>query len=60
MNFHPLSRLRELPSHIALRDLDRQIANLSRLQGNAQIIPICTRRKRTMPDSVFDGPDGAA
>ena len=46
-----LARLLILPRHIALREMDRELVRLShRAQGNAQIIPMRTKSRRTISE----------
>ena len=57
----PLLRLRDLPTHLALREMERQLDRLAHpTQGNAQIVPFRTRTRRTVQDWPMPPMGGAA
>ena len=56
-----LLRLTQLPTTLALREMERQLDRLSHpAQGNAQIVPFRTRTKRTVQDWPMPPSGGAA
>ena len=56
-----LQRLLILPRHIALREMDRELARLSApAHGNAAVIPFRTKSRRTVGDWPQPPMGGAA
>ena len=56
-----LLRLTQLPTTLALREMERQLDRLSHpAQGNAQIVPFRTRGKKTVQDWPMPPSGGAA
>jgi len=56
-----LLRLTQLPTKLALREMERQLDRLAHpTQGNATVIPFRTRTRRTVQDWPMPPSGGAA